>query len=156
MAETVVITKRMKVTENAEAAPSRVGRNRQAIPAAISTIRSISRAIERRANRMGPAPLYLVPTLRVGMPSARLRLVFGLGRALRRDAERQGRHSHAERGNEGGCERRYDSPRTRAWNLLSKSFVIGPGLPVPIGRASHSTTGITSAAVPVRKHSSAV
>ena len=35
-------------------------------------------------------------------------------------------------------------------------LVIGPGLPVPISRPSHFTTGITSAAVPVRKHSSAV
>src|SRR3954451_3034359 len=33
--------------------------------------------------------------------------------------------------------------------------LIGPGFPVPIGRPSAFTTGITSAAVPVRKHSSA-
>src|SRR3989442_1167698 len=35
-------------------------------------------------------------------------------------------------------------------------LVMGPGLPVPVTRPSHLTTGITSAAVPVRKPSSAV
>src|SRR5213082_3077677 len=34
--------------------------------------------------------------------------------------------------------------------------LIGPGLPVPIGRPSALTTGMISAAVPVRKHSSAM
>ena len=38
----------------------------------------------------------LVPTLGVGMPSSTLRVV----RARQRAAERPGRHSHAERGNE--------------------------------------------------------
>ena len=34
-------------------------------------------------------------------------------------------------------------------------LVSGPGCPVPIFRRSSETTGMTSAAVPVRKHSSA-
>ena len=34
--------------------------------------------------------------------------------------------------------------------------MIGPGLPSPIMRLSTLTTGITSAALPVRKHSSAM
>ena len=42
------------------------------------------------------------------------------------------------------------------WNRFSRSRVIAPGLPVPIARLSTLTTGITSAAVPVRKHSSAM
>ncbi len=44
-------------------------------------------------------PIALVPTLRVGMPSCTLRVprVVALGDT---DAERRGRHSHAERGNE--------------------------------------------------------
>ena len=37
-----------------------------------------------------------------------------------------------------------------------KSRVTGPGLPLPIVRLSTLTTGMTSAAVPVRKHSSAM
>jgi hypothetical protein len=50
----------------------------------------------------------LVPTLRVGMPGATLR-VATFGAARGGDAERPGRHSHAPRGNEepagGGVER---------------------------------------------------
>ena len=46
--------------------------------------------------------------------------------------------------------------RTRVWKAVVRRFVIGPGVPGPIVRPSMSTTGITSAAVPVRKHSSAV
>ena len=42
----------------------------------------------------------LVPTLRVGMPSATLG-VAAFASAPPGDAERPGRHSHAERGNEG-------------------------------------------------------
>ena len=48
----------------------------------------------------GP-PLRLVPTLRVGMPSSTLRVVRVAG-ADGGDAERPGRHPHAERGNGGG------------------------------------------------------
>ena len=48
------------------------------------------------------------------------------------------------------------SSRTRAWNRSRSSRVIGPGRPSPMTRPSHSTTGISSAAVPVRKHSSAL
>ncbi len=47
----------------------------------------------------GPPP-RLVPTLGVAMPSSTLRVVRGAG-ADGEDAERPGRHSHAERGNEG-------------------------------------------------------
>jgi hypothetical protein len=43
----------------------------------------------------------LVPTLRVGMPSRTLRVPNGAARGDT-DAERRGRHSHAERGNELG------------------------------------------------------
>ena len=46
--------------------------------------------------------------------------------------------------------------RTSAWKSAVSRFVTGPGTPAPIFRPSISTTGITSAAVPVRKHSSAV
>jgi hypothetical protein len=41
-------------------------------------------------------------------------------------------------------------------NRAIMSRVIGPGLPSPIVRLSTFTTGTTSAAVPVRKHSSAM
>ena len=50
---------------------------------------------------------------------------------------------------------RYDSrmyPRKASISL----FVSTPGWPVPISRPSIFVTGITSAPVPVRKHSSAV
>src|SRR5262249_32134487 len=47
---------------------------------------------------------FLVPTLCVGMPSSTLRVVF-----RPRAAERPGRHSHAERGNED--ESSPDGPR---------------------------------------------
>ena len=40
--------------------------------------------------------------------------------------------------------------------FLLLSVVIGPGLPLPITRPSALITGISSAAVPVRKHSSAM
>ena len=46
--------------------------------------------------------------------------------------------------------------RVSCLNRFSRSRVIGPGLPVPMMRLSTLTTGITSAAVPVRKHSSAM
>ena len=42
--------------------------------------------------------------LRVGMPSSTLRVVFEFDPAPG-DAERPGRHSHAERGNEVSCYR---------------------------------------------------
>ena len=42
----------------------------------------------------------LVPTLRVGMPSPTLRVVFFRPTLVEDDAERRRRHSHAERGNE--------------------------------------------------------
>jgi hypothetical protein len=56
----------------------------------------------------------LVPTLCVGMPSCTLRVPSGaaLGNT---DAERRGRHSHAERGN----ELRVKSPRTRTRSVWS-------------------------------------
>lgn len=41
------------------------------------------------------------------------------------------------------------------WNISSNRRVMGPGLPVPIGRPSMLLTATISAAVPVRKHSSA-
>ena len=41
-------------------------------------------------------------------------------------------------------------------NLSINLAVTGPGLPSPIGRPSSFTAGMISAAVPVRKHSSAV
>jgi len=40
-------------------------------------------------------------------------------------------------------------------NFSRRSRATGPGVPLPIVRLSTLTTGITSAAVPVRKHSSA-
>ena len=43
-----------------------------------------------------------------------------------------------------------------SWKASRKRAVKGPGLPVPMMRRSSATTGMTSAAVPVRKHSSAV
>ena len=46
--------------------------------------------------------------------------------------------------------------RANSWNRFLRCSVTGPGLPVPIARLSTFTTGITSAAVPVRKHSSAM
>ena len=46
--------------------------------------------------------------------------------------------------------------RTSAWNASVSRLVIGPGTPDPTLRPSISTTGMISAAVPVRKHSSAV
>ena len=45
--------------------------------------------------------------------------------------------------------------RVNRTNASAGCFVIGPYLPLPIGRPSHSVTAMTSAAVPVRKHSSA-
>ena len=45
---------------------------------------------------------------------------------------------------------------TNSLNISRNRFVIGPGLPLPITRPSHFTTAMISAAVPVRKHSSAV
>jgi len=50
---------------------------------------------------------------------------------------------------------RVPSVSTRRRNSASTRPVIGPGLPVPISRPSSFTTGMTSAPVPVRKHSSA-
>lgn len=46
--------------------------------------------------------------------------------------------------------------RVKRWNRSIRSRVIGPGFPVPMGRLSTFTTGTISAAVPVRKHSSAI
>ena len=46
--------------------------------------------------------------------------------------------------------------RVSLWKRSLRSRVIGPGTPPPIARLSTFTTGITSAAVPVRKHSSAM
>ena len=48
------------------------------------------------------------------------------------------------------------SRRTNAWNASSRRLVTGPGVVVPIFRPSTSAMGMTSAPVPVRKHSSAV
>ncbi len=46
--------------------------------------------------------------------------------------------------------------RAYSWNLAMMLLVIGPGTPAPILRRSTSTTGPTSAALPVRKASSAL
>ncbi len=46
--------------------------------------------------------------------------------------------------------------RTRAWNRVRSSRVTGPSLPEPTTRPSTSRIEITSAAVPVKKASSAV
>ena len=46
--------------------------------------------------------------------------------------------------------------RAYSWNRAMMSLVSGPGTPAPILRLSTSTTGPTSAAVPVRKASSAL
>ena len=44
----------------------------------------------------------------------------------------------------------------RAWYFSTNMRVVGPGLPVPMTRPSSLTTGMSSAPVPVRKHSSAL
>ena len=50
----------------------------------------------------------------------------------------------------------YQPPlRVSSRKRSSRSFVIGPGLPSPIVRPSRLMTATTSAALPVRKHSSA-
>jgi len=46
--------------------------------------------------------------------------------------------------------------RTSVWKSAVSRAVTGPGVPAATLRPSISTTGITSAAVPVRKHSSEV
>lgn len=46
--------------------------------------------------------------------------------------------------------------RVTAWNRSSNFSVIGPGTPAPILRLSTFVTGTISAALPVRKHSSAM
>lgn len=43
-----------------------------------------------------------------------------------------------------------------AWYFLTRLRVMEPGFPVPMTRPSTFTTGISSAPVPVRKHSSAL
>src|SRR6056297_1593494 len=48
-----------------------------------------------------------------------------------------------------------DSPWTSFRNASLSLRVIGPGLPSPMSRPSSRTAGITSAALPVKKHSSA-
>lgn len=48
------------------------------------------------------------------------------------------------------------SVRVRAWKPASSFAVTGPGLPVPMTRPSTFTTGMISAAVPVRNISSAL
>ncbi len=48
------------------------------------------------------------------------------------------------------------SRRTSAWNASRSRFVSGPGVTLPMRRPSTSAIGMTSAPVPVRKHSSAV
>jgi len=53
----------------------------------------------------------------------------------------------------GRCQQWF---RVKRWNRSIRSRVIGPGFPVPMGRLSTFTTGTISAAVPVRKHSSAI
>ena len=57
------------------------------------------RAAQDGLSRSFALPNELVPTLRVGMPSGTLCVPDRLARAD--DAERRGRHSHGERGNEG-------------------------------------------------------
>jgi hypothetical protein len=47
-----------------------------------------------------------------------------------------------------------DRVNSRNRSMIRK--LTGPGFPSPIGRVSNRMAGITSAAVPVRKHSSAV
>jgi len=58
------------------------------------------------------------------------------------------------------CDGKPGAPPSRAYERVRftkrslRSLVISPGLPSPIGRPSSSITAITSAALPVRKHSS--
>src|SRR4051812_869880 len=47
-------------------------------------------------------------------------------------------------------------PVTTAKNAFWIAFVTGPALPSPMVRPSSSRIGVTSAAVPVKKHSSAM
>ena len=47
-------------------------------------------------------------------------------------------------------------PWAAAKKLVCSFCVIGPGFPSPMVRSSTSLTGVTSAAVPVKKHSSAI
>lgn len=110
-----------------------------------------------RAIRQTPAPAFQQPTQTHQGQNAST----GDGCTQHTDTVRVRRRALAI------APRRYRKPRTVAQtgvplfcvcprNAEMMRWVISPGLPVPIGRSSRVTIGITSAAVPVRNASSAV